>query len=101
MKDSQCYSKGGSSTMTKYQIGRINFTLWIATICFWSFAPRIAQGAEPLKKIRVAFPSIVIDFAPLWIARDKGFFRDERLDVEITYIQGNIRGVQSLLAGEV
>jgi TRAP-type uncharacterized transport system substrate-binding protein len=28
-------------------------------------------------------------------------FRDERVEVEITYIQGNIRGVQSLLAGEV
>ena len=59
------------------------------------------HGAEPFKKIRVAIPSIVIDFAPLWIARDKGLFRDERVEVEITYIQGNIRGVQSLLAGEV
>jgi len=59
------------------------------------------RGAEPLKKMRIAIPSIVIDFAPLWIARDKGFFRDERLDAEVTYIQGNIRGVQALIAGEV
>ena len=51
--------------------------------------------------MRIAIPSIVIDFAPLWIARDKGFFRDERLDAEVTYIQGNIRGVQALIAGEV
>jgi ABC-type nitrate/sulfonate/bicarbonate transport system substrate-binding protein len=60
-----------------------------------------ADAAEPLKKMRIAIPSIVIDFAPLWIAREKGFFRDERLDAEITYIQGNIRGVQALIAGEV
>jgi ABC-type nitrate/sulfonate/bicarbonate transport system substrate-binding protein len=60
-----------------------------------------AIGAEPFKKMRVAIPSIVIDFAPLWIARDKGLFREEGAEVEITYIQGNIRGVQSLLAGEV
>jgi NitT/TauT family transport system substrate-binding protein len=60
-----------------------------------------ADAAEPLKKMRIAIPSIVIDFAPLWIAREKGFFRDERIDAEITYIQGNTRGVQSLLAGEV
>jgi NitT/TauT family transport system substrate-binding protein len=60
-----------------------------------------ARGAEPFKKMRIAIPSIVIDFAPLWIARDKGFFRDERLEAEITYIQGNIRGVQALIAGEV
>jgi NitT/TauT family transport system substrate-binding protein len=60
-----------------------------------------AQAAEPLRKVRIAIPSIVIDFAPLWIARDKGFFRDERIDSEITYIQGNVRVVQSLVAGEV
>lgn len=58
------------------------------------------QAAEPLRKIRVAIPSIVIDFAPLWIARDKGIFRDERIDPEVTYIQGNVRVVQSLVAGE-
>src|SRR5687767_228252 len=59
------------------------------------------DAAEPLKKMRIAIPSIVIDFAPLWIAREKGFFRDEGVEAEITYIQGNIRGVQSLLAGDV
>ena len=61
----------------------------------------MAQAAEPLRKIRIAIPSIVIDFAPLWIARDKGFFRDERIDPEVTYIQGNVRVVQSLVASEV
>jgi len=61
----------------------------------------IAHTAEPFRKVRMAIPSIVIDFAPLWIARDKGIFRDERIDPEITYIQGNVRAVQSLVAGEV
>ena len=70
--------------------------------CFFCVALWTAvEAAEPLKKMRVAIPSIVIDFTPLWIARDKGLFRDERIEVEITYIQGNTRGVQSLLAGEV
>lgn len=61
----------------------------------------IAQSAEPFKKVRIGIPSIVIDFAPLWIARDKGIFRDERIDPEVTYIQGNVRVVQSLVAGEI
>src|ERR1051325_8586184 len=65
------------------------------------FSAAHTGAAEPSRKVRVAIPSIVIDFAPLWIARDKNFFRDERLDAEITYIQGNIRGVQALMAGEV
>ena len=64
-------------------------------------SPDIALTAEAFKKVRIAIPSIVIDFAPLWIARDKGIFRDERIDPEVTYIQGNVRVVQSLVAGEV
>ena len=93
----------GRSSMTKRRTGKGNWRAAIVAGCysFCLLASGIAIGAEPLKKMRVAIPSIVIDFAPLWIARDKGLFRDERLDVEITYIQGNIRGVQSLLAGEV
>ncbi|MGB7948408.1 MAG: ABC transporter substrate-binding protein, partial [Candidatus Binatia bacterium] len=89
--------------MTKRRTGKVH---WGAVIVagFYAFClltPGIAIGAEPLKKMRVAIPSIVIDFAPLWIARDKGIFREEGVEVEITYIQGNIRGVQSLLAGDI
>jgi ABC-type nitrate/sulfonate/bicarbonate transport system substrate-binding protein len=86
----------------KRQRWRVVLAPWIA-VCL-SLCPLVlaeVRGAEPLKKMRIAIPSIVIDFAPLWIARDKGFFRDERLEAEITYIQGNIRGVQALMAGEV
>src|SRR5215470_11989632 len=89
--------------MTKRRMGKVNWGAAIVAVCYsfcW-WAPGMAIGAEPPKKIRVAIPSIVIDFAPLWIAREKGFFRDERLDAEITYIQGNIRGVQALIASEV
>src|SRR5262245_3126732 len=89
--------------MTKRRTKKGN---WAATIAagyyfFCLLMPGMAIGAEALKKMRIAIPSIVIDFAPLWIAREKGLFREERIEVEITYIQGNIRGVQSLLAGEV
>src|SRR5215831_14794002 len=89
--------------MTKRRTEKGNWTATIAAACsfFCLLAHGLAMGAEPLKRMRVAIPSIVIDFAPLWIAREKGLFREERIEVEITYIQGNIRGVQSLLAGEV
>jgi NitT/TauT family transport system substrate-binding protein len=88
--------------LRKRRNGRVALAPWIA-VCL-TLCPLLlveGRGAEPLKKVRIAIPSIVIDFAPLWIAREKGFFRDERLDAEITYIQGNIRGVQALIAGEV
>ncbi|HEY7167041.1 MAG TPA: ABC transporter substrate-binding protein [Candidatus Binatia bacterium] len=87
--------------MTRKRQGGRAFS-WVV-VCFWFFSLSLApaRGGEPLKRIRIAIPSIVIDFAPLWIAQEKGFFRDERLEPEITYIQGNIKGVQALIAGEV
>lgn len=89
--------------MTKGRAGKVTWGAAIVAGCYFFglLAPGIAIGAEPLKRMRVAIPSIVIDFAPLWIARDKGLFKEEGIEVEITYIQGNIRGVQSLLAGEI
>ena len=63
----------------KRQRGRAALALWIA-VCL-SLCPLVlaeVRGAEPLKKMRIAIPSIVIDFAPLWIAREKGFFRGGR-----------------------
>jgi len=88
------------SSMKKHRRSRVALAA-SALICFVLSSLAQADAAEALKKMRIAIPSIVIDFAPLWIAREKGFFRDERLDAEITYIQGNIRGVQALIAGEV
>ena len=89
--------------MTKRRREKVNWGAAIVAGCYFFglLASGIAIGAEPLKRMRVAIPSIVIDFAPLWIARDKGLFKEEGIEVEITYIQGNIRGVQSLLAGEI
>lgn len=84
--------------MTKPRITMTGAVVGFA-LCLW--AAVAVQAAEPLRKFRIAIPSIVIDFAPLWIAREKGIFKEEKLDVEITFIQGNIRGVQSLIAGEV
>ena len=59
------------------------------------------RAAEALKNVRIAFPSMVIDFAPLWVAREKGLFRDEGLEVENMLIPGGVRGVQALIAGDV
>ena len=89
--------------ITNRRVGKIIFffSLVMRYVFFCLPLPTTVEAAEPLKKMRVAIPSIVIDFAPLWIARDKGLFKEEGIEVEITYIQGNIRGVQSLLAGEV
>ena len=80
------------------------FSIVSATVmlsCFSVFAlTGTGSSAETPKKVRVAFPSMVIDFAPLWVAHEKGLFRDERLEVENTLIPGGVRGIQALIAGD-
>ena len=80
------------------------FSLVWATVmfsCLSAFAVTgTGRAAEALKKVRIAFPSLVIDFAPLWVAREKGLFRDEGLDVENMLIPGGVRGIQAVVAGD-
>lgn len=80
------------------------FSMTWATVmlsCLFAFAlTGTGRAAEALKKVRIAFPSMVIDFAPLWVARERGLFRDEGLDVENMLIPGGVRGVQALIAGD-
>jgi hypothetical protein len=85
------------------QTSSVHLAKWFASVCcaVSLFASKTALPADSLKKVRVAFPSIVIDFAPLWIAREKGLFREEGIDAEITYIQGGTRVVQALVSGDV
>jgi ABC-type nitrate/sulfonate/bicarbonate transport system substrate-binding protein len=89
--------------MLKAKYGRFFSTIWATLLlsCLFAFAMTgTGRAAEALKKVRIAFPSMVIDFAPLWVAGEKGLFRDEGLDVENMLIPGGVRGIQALIAGD-
>ncbi|MGH9856584.1 MAG: ABC transporter substrate-binding protein [Acidobacteriota bacterium] len=66
------------------------------------FCVLLDSGLTPAAdKVKVAIPSLTLDVSPWWIGVDQGFFKQEGLDVEVTYISGNTRTVQALLSGEV
>ncbi len=56
-----------------------------------------AQAAE---KLIFSIPSRSIAAIDLYIARDRGFFRDEGLDVDIVQIRGNV-AIAAALSGQV
>ena len=39
--------------------------------------------------------------APYWIAKEAGFYKKHGLDVELIFINGSTRGIQSLIAGDL
>ncbi len=51
--------------------------------------------------VRHANTSLSTTHAPYWIAEDAGYFAEEGLDYQVSYIQGSSVAIQSLIAGEV
>ena len=60
-----------------------------------------ASLAEPLQKLRVTIPVIGMNFLPLFVAADKGFFAKEGFEVEIIPTSGDGPDIDALIAGSV
>ncbi|MCE3242584.1 MAG: ABC-type nitrate/sulfonate/bicarbonate transport system, periplasmic component, partial [Deltaproteobacteria bacterium] len=54
------------------------------------------------QKVRIAYISDSPgSSAPYWIAKEAGLYQKHGLDVELIFINGSTRGVQSLVAGDI
>ncbi len=58
------------------------------------------QGA-PLERITASYGSISGTQSPVWVAKEKGLFEKEGLDVNLVYIPGGPRSVMAMLGGSV
>jgi NitT/TauT family transport system substrate-binding protein len=74
-------------------------TLWFAVFLSVIFAPN-ARGQTSLEKVVIAYPSRSIASIDLYIAQERGFFRQEGLAADVVQVRGNI-AVTALLSGEV
>jgi len=67
------------------------------------FLLSIASPARPVgavEKLLIVHSALNMLTTPLWMAKEKGFFRKQGLDVETIYIPSGTLGMQSLLGGE-
>jgi NitT/TauT family transport system substrate-binding protein len=56
--------------------------------------------AQPLRKMRIGYPSISSRQAQLWVAKDEGLFRKHGLDVELIFLRGGQVAIQALTGGD-
>jgi NitT/TauT family transport system substrate-binding protein len=62
----------------------------------------VARGSAEGKPYLLAYISDSANASPAyWVAKEKGIFKKHGLDIELIYISGSTRGIQSLIAGEV
>ena len=67
----------------------------LALICIGA----TAHGQAPLERIVITYPSRSIASVDLYIAQERGFFRQEGLIADVVQVRGNI-GVTALLSGD-
>jgi NitT/TauT family transport system substrate-binding protein len=62
------------------------------------------EASRPSKqstvRVRLGIPTAATDFLPFFVAKEKQFYKDEGLDVEIVYI-GTSQAISAVLAGEL
>jgi NitT/TauT family transport system substrate-binding protein len=63
--------------------------------------PTAAPAAGPLEKVELAFCSQVLCILPYEVARQRGFFAAEGLDVELVYMRGGAQAMSALLAQSI
>ena len=69
---------------------------WLAAAAVAVVAPA-PLSAEP---IRISIPAEIVDFAPYWIADQRGYFKEEGIEVEFVILGGQT-ATPALIAGSV
>lgn len=79
---------------------RIGLIGWIV-VCGLALLPApSAHAAQNIEKIRLAIPAKSMGYLPMYVAIQRGFFRDEGLELEIANLRPNIAH-SALLAGDI
>lgn len=72
-------------------------------VAFLIFSPVLEQGlAAPPEKVKVRFGvGWAIAYNPVYVAKEKGFYEEEGLDVELMWLQAAPEVVQAIIGGSV
>jgi ABC-type nitrate/sulfonate/bicarbonate transport system substrate-binding protein len=76
----------------------VTFSLIVLSCTAWLPHP---AGAQTAKKVNITIPVIAHSMTPVFLAQNKGFFKDENLDVDVTSTNGGGPDIRALIAGDV
>ena len=58
------------------------------------------QGGQ-LANVTIAYTSISPQYAPVWIAKEAGFFRKNGVNAQLVYMRGGVIATQALVSDDV
>jgi ABC-type nitrate/sulfonate/bicarbonate transport system substrate-binding protein len=75
----------------------IALALWFRTVN----AALAAQSAGQLANVTIAYTSVSPQYAPVWIAKEAGFFRRNGVNAQLVYMRGGVLATQALVSNDV
>ena len=61
----------------------------------------VFAAQEKLVNVTIAYTSISPQYAPVWIAKEAGFFRKNGVNAQLVYMRGGIVATQALVSNDV
>lgn len=77
-----------------------NRVAWVAVVLF-VFAGTGKKAAAQSSTLTAFYTAPVVSMAPMWIAKEAGFFKKQGLDVRLVFIASGPLGTTSILSGDV
>ena len=78
---------------------RLPAIFWTAFFCLDGFS--LSANAQAPRKVKMTIPVVAHSMTPVYVAQSKGFFTDEKLDLDITSTGGGGPDIRALIAGDV
>ncbi|HVA24829.1 MAG TPA: hypothetical protein VMW62_10585, partial [Chloroflexota bacterium] len=66
-----------------------------------SAATKPSASAKALAPVKSAYVAIGAHTLPIWLAEDKGLFKQQGLNVQVTYVQGSVTAIPAMSSGEL
>src|SRR5438034_9918282 len=75
-------------------------TIFFIALCYFGWFSYPADAQAP-RKVKMTIPVIAHSMTPVFLAQNKGFFTEEKLEVDITSTGGGGPDIRALIAGDV
>ena len=79
------------------------FAQWLAVIgmVLSTLFGAVHESAGQSSTLTAFYTAPVVSMAPMWIAKEAGFFKKQGLDVKLVFIASGPLGTTAILSGEV
>jgi NitT/TauT family transport system substrate-binding protein len=76
------------------------YYVFVLSLCP-AFHARGAEVSSPRVKIMIAYSSVAANYAPVWIAKELGFFEAHGITAKLVLLRGGVLAIQALVSNEV